>query len=210
MAPLSMAPLPLLRRLLRGTLLVLLAVTATGGCAPAQPAAGQRGGYAVPKPPARLTASAIEEAVRTAVNEARWRAGRSPLAPDAALARIARAHSGRMAALGFFDHRDPSGALADKRAREAGYGYRRYGENLFRGGLWDTRTTRRTGSEEVVTYQWHTPASLATEVVNGWLGSPPHRRTLLSPDFSHHGIGVATTDEGDVYVTQNLSLPRAR
>ena len=59
-----------------------------------------------------------------------------------------------------------------------------------------------------MTYDWHTAETLADEVVEGWLTSPSHRENLLSPDYARMGIGVAADDEREVFVTQNLSLPR--
>ncbi|MEO1571079.1 MAG: CAP domain-containing protein [Bacteroidota bacterium] len=191
---------------------VLFVLLAAGGCVAPQPAADTAGTATEAvssEPPASLTIAAIERAVFAAANEARQRQGLAMLDPDAALAEIARKHSVRMATVGFFAHRDDLGQQPADRARNDDYDYRRFGENLFRGSLWDSRTTRRSALGEVtVTYDWHTAETLADEVVEGWLTSPSHRENLLSPDYARMGIGVAADDEREVFVTQNLSLPR--
>ncbi|MEM6785066.1 MAG: CAP domain-containing protein [Bacteroidota bacterium] len=194
-------------------LTLFLTVLSAGGCTITPPTTEDRRAEAVesapPAPPSSLSIAAIERAVFEAANEARRQQGLAALGPDAALAQIARKHSARMATAGFFAHRDDLGQQPADRAQADGYDYRRFGENLFRGALWDTRTTRRSPLGEVsVAYNWHTPATLADEVVEGWLTSPSHRDNLLSPDYARMGIGVATDDESDVFVTQNLSLLR--
>lgn len=192
---------------------LLLTFLAAAGCTTTPPASEDHSAQSVasvpPAPPSSLSIAAIERAVFEAANEARQRQGLSALGSDAALAQIARKHSARMAMAGFFAHRDDLGQQPADRAQADGYDYRRFGENLFKGALWDTRTTRRSPLGEVsVAYSWHTPATLADEVVEGWLMSPSHRENLLSPDYARMGIGVATDDESEVFVTQNLSLLR--
>ncbi|MEM8557141.1 MAG: CAP domain-containing protein [Bacteroidota bacterium] len=198
---------------LRLPTLCLLGVLLIGGCIqvqPAEEASFDEAADEVPTPPPSLSVIAIEAAVFDAVNDARAERGFDRLAPDDALDGLARSHSERMATVGFFDHRDDAGQLAHQRAQAAGYAYRRFGENLFRGALWDTRTLQRTSlGEESVTYRWHTPESLAAEVVQGWLTSPSHRENMLSADYRNQGIGVAADDDQDIYVTQTLSLPRS-
>ena len=41
----------------------------------------------------------------------------------------------------------------------------------------------------------------ATEVVEGWLNSPGHRRNIEGI-FSHTGIGLARASDGHIYFTQ--------
>ncbi|MEM8600454.1 MAG: CAP domain-containing protein [Bacteroidota bacterium] len=193
---------------------LLVAVLAAGGGCTLTPVASDASAdpsaeASIPEAPASLSAGAVERAVFEAANEARQRLGRPALAPDNALADIARGHSTRMATVDFFAHRDDLGQQPADRARADGYDYLRFGENLFRGALWDSRATRRTALGEVsVTYNWHTPTTLADEVVEGWLASPSHRENLLSPDYARMGIGVAMNETSEVFVTQNLSLPR--
>ena len=43
------------------------------------------------------------------------------------------------------------------------------------------------------------------EAVDGWIGSPGHRKNLLG-EFKYMGIGVYTNREGEVYLTQMFAL----
>jgi uncharacterized protein YkwD len=102
------------------------------------------------------------------------------LAIDPALSAIARAHSEEMRDLGYFGHQSSRTGLAADRLRAAGYRSSMSGENLAKND------------------------SLA-EAEASLLASVGHRANLLSPEFSHVGVGVARADErGQTqwYVTQ--------
>ena len=55
----------------------------------------------------------------------------------------------------------------------------------------------------------HTYASLAEQVVNRWLASPGHRKSLLSTRFQRLGSGVGIDPGGvacgDLYLVQNFA-----
>lgn len=55
-----------------------------------------------------------------------------------------------------------------------------------------------------VSFDWKTATTLAREAVQHWLASPPHRATLLHGAYSRQGIGVASSDNFRVYITQHL------
>jgi uncharacterized protein YkwD len=126
----------------------------------------------------------LEDAVVRAVNDVRQTHGLAPLAVRPELAAIARAHSRDMARRGYFDHRDPRGASAADRARQAGVRYRKLGENIA---------------------ETDAPDLVAT-IVPGWLGSPGHRASILDPEFRQTGVGV-WREGGVSYVTQVLVTP---
>ena len=160
----------------------------------------------------------LERALHQAVNRARTRRDHAPLVWSDSLRRLARSHSRDMARRNFFGHHTPEGTGPSKRAaqfgfptfRSVGHGRRiGIGENLFRTYRYeeyrDVYRQRGDGSRRHVRreYDWKSVQDLARETVEGWLKSPPHRRTLLSPDYARHGLGVAFTEKR-VYVTQNL------
>ncbi|HYH95614.1 CAP domain-containing protein, partial [Hyalangium sp.] len=87
------------------------------------------------------------------------------LSPDAALDRVAQDYSDRMTREGFFAHVAPDGTDLRQRLAGAGSVYRSVGENLG----------QATGP-------------LAAHF--GIEHSPGHRKNLLSPQFTHAGIGV--------------------
>lgn len=102
-----------------------------------------------------------------------------PLVWDARLERAADAHAGDMARHGYLSHRDRAGRGTGDRVRDAGYSWRRVGENLAR-------------NQDSV-----------REVVADWLESPTHCRTLLDPSMAE--IGAA---ERGGYWVQVFGVPR--
>ncbi len=156
----------------------------------------------------------LAERVHDRANDARRRAGEAPLRWSDALAGVARNHSRDMARRGYFDHASPEGATAQDRARargvdcrvDLGGGRSRVGvsENLYQGWRYGRVWTRQSAEGTTRTYEWLRPDEIARATVDGWLGSPGHRRTLLDRVATAHGIGVATDRDDRVYVTQVL------
>ena len=179
--------------------IVLLALVFGSGCVAAQPrpeAGTDRPHYDLPD---------LEARVLGELNRVRRARGRAPLRPDTALAALARAHSADMRDRDFLAHRNPDGHDGGDRARRAGYGFRTFGENLFRGRLYDTVNHIRSGDRTTTAYLWHTPDELAELVVAMWMESPGHRDNMLSPAFDFGGVGIAVGSESEVFITLNLS-----
>jgi uncharacterized protein YkwD len=88
-----------------------------------------------------------------------------PLAQNAVLDCVARAHSLDMFERDFFDHTNPDGEQPSDRMVEAGYPYTRAGENIAGG----SRT--------------------ADGVMEQWMESDGHCRNIMNPDFADIGIG---------------------
>ncbi|WP_369139644.1 CAP domain-containing protein [Modestobacter versicolor] len=107
-----------------------------------------------------------EGQVLALVNVERTAAGCGPLAADAALAAVARAHSADMRDRGFFAHTDPGGVDPFARARAAGIGYAR-AENIAAG------------------------QPDASAVMAAWMASPGHRQNVLDCSLGRLGVGVA-------------------
>ncbi len=117
-------------------------------------------------------------------NEARAAHGLGALAWDDAAYRAARAHALDMLERGYFDHVNPEGQGPADRMWAAGVIEARVGENL-------------------AFYEGYPPEHAARVVVGDWLNSPPHRRSLLDPEFTH--LGLALVQKGDrVVVVQNF------
>lgn len=177
-----MSPGALVRRL--AALLVLAAaVPAAAQDAPSRPTA--YGEFVDRVHAARLedrtTAARVEAEVLRLTNAERRARGLPELEADETLARIARAHAWDMARRGYFSHDTPEGL--DPHERIAGadrVNVSSYtAENLWTAeGPW-----REVG------------AALPRTVVEGWMGSPGHRRNLLSPEPTHLGVGVAVRDD---------------
>ena len=124
----------------------------------------------------------------SAVNEARAQpqtcggttfAPAPPLHWDDRLETAARMHTDDMVRHGHFDHVGTDGSEPGDRARRAGYGWRRVGENIAR------------------------HQSSVGEVVADWLDSAGHCQQLMDPRFIEMG---AVEREG--YWTQVFGAPR--
>lgn len=111
---------------------------------------------------------------------------RAPLARNPMLDRAARAQSAGMALGGYFAHASPvDGSQPADRATAGGYAWRALGENIAAGQ--DT----------------------AEVVVDAWLRSPGHCRSILSPDFTEIGLSaVRGGQDGRLYWTQVFGAPR--
>ena len=166
----------------------------------------------------RFGPQALERALHRAVNRAREAQDQAPLAWSDSLHRLARSHSRDMARRGFFGHATPGGATPTDRAQRLGFPATRplgegrritVGENLFRTSRYEEfRDVYRRPEDGPArraerVYDWKSKRELARQTVEGWMDSPSHRRTLLSPHYRRHGLGVAFADEW-IYVTQNL------
>jgi uncharacterized protein YkwD len=112
-----------------------------------------------------------------------------PLEEDAGLGRAARAHALDLLERNYLDHLDPHGRTASERV---GILDRRFvgavGENLAEHiGLGADVVADQTGP-------------LAHRIMDGWMRSSGHRHNLLSPGYTHHGIGAAMQGERLVVV----------
>ncbi|MFC8433932.1 CAP domain-containing protein [Streptomyces sp. NPDC057253] len=111
------------------------------------------------------TEAAAAAEVLQLVNVERAKVGCSPVSANSALADLAADFSKAMAAQGFFDHTDPSGASPWDRAAQAGI-TSLGGENIARG------------------------QSDPAAVMEAWMNSPGHKANILNCDFKTLGVGV--------------------
>lgn len=110
--------------------------------------------------------SGQEASLLNAINRARARHGAPPLRISSPLQRAARSHSNAILRTGNFTHGDWY-----RRLRRHGARGRTLGETI----AWGAGTDGTAGA-----------------ILRMWLGSPPHRATLLRPGFRYVGVGVAT------------------
>ena len=116
-----------------------------------------------------------------------WFAPAPPLAWNAALGEAAYAHSLDMATHRYFSHQGADGTVVGDRARQAGYGWRRIGENIASG------------------------LSTPEEAVAGWLDSPGHCENIMAPGFTEMGAAYVVNQKsktGFTYWTQVFGTPR--
>lgn len=128
----------------------------------------------------------LEGAIHQLVNDERKEHDLDSLEFNGDLAYVARIRSQDMAVKGYFAHEEPDGDTYKDRLSEYGYDWQHSTENLA-----------KPSSEP------DTPIlRIATRVVNGWMGSPPHREKILVPSFNVQGIGAYVNDDCTIYVTQ--------
>jgi uncharacterized YkwD family protein len=125
--------------------------------------------------PSGTELSAFEAKVIDLTNEQRRKNGLQDLQPDTALSNVAQEKSNDMQAKNYFSHTSPTYGSPFDMMRDFGVSYNTAGENIAMG------------------------QQSAEEVVNAWMNSEGHRKNILSPNYTH--IGVGHTSQGN-YWTQ--------
>jgi len=125
----------------------------------------------------------VQQQVLALINQNRRRYGCDGLSLDRRLIDAANEHAADMARRDYFAHESPNGDGPGDRVSEAGYDWRRYGENIARG------------------------VDSAYEVVDGWMHSPEHRHNILDCRLDQMGIGLAIDRHHDVYWVQDFATP---
>lgn len=116
------------------------------------------------------------------VNQIRGKHNLSLLVWDEQLAQMAREYSERMASEDFFNHVDPEGGAAARRAKKSKLkNWSKIGENLF--------------AVERIPH----PGAFA---VKAWMKSLDHELVILDADWTTTGVGIAEADDGEIYITQ--------
>jgi uncharacterized protein YkwD len=121
---------------------------------------------------------------RTAPAQAEETKGRArPLAWDARLAAVARAHSEEMARMGFFSHAGSDGSPPSRRVSMAGVQWLATAENIAK-------------ADDVVQAE--------TLFMNEPKFAHNHRGNILNPNYTHVGIGIVRGQDGSLYITQEF------
>ncbi|MBI5208552.1 MAG: CAP domain-containing protein [Elusimicrobia bacterium] len=132
------------------------------------------------------SADEAESALLVLLTQERGRRGLPPVAPDPALAQVARRWSGELRGMNKLAHLSPDGRGPAERAQEAGYAARALGEVLASGEtVWDAH--------------------------QALMASPAHRAAMLDLRYTHAGIGASVEPGGskpDFFVAEELSVPQ--
>jgi uncharacterized protein YkwD len=191
-------------RLANSIFALLPALLLAGVCA-AQPL--QRSAL-VQKPRPAIEISDLAKRIHALINRERAKQKLSPLAWDAALARIAATHSRDMVERKYLAHESPEGHGFPVRYRRAGYQCGIRIGRVIHGGAENIALTGLYASVTIVNgssnYDWNSADAIARKAVDGWMHSPGHRRNILTPYWVHEGIGIAIGPDDRVYVTQNF------
>lgn len=143
----------------------------------AQKAATQTTRKPAPKAVSAATLAQQEaEAVRL-LNLDRKKKGLQPLASDPQLAKVARNHAIDMVKRGYFDHTNLQGQSPFDRLNANGIAFNAAAENI--------------GQNTSV-----------PELQSAWMASPGHRTNILTPGYTHVGIGLAAGEDGLLYGVQ--------
>lgn len=126
-------------------------------------------------------AKAARAAVVAAINAIRSDQGLGTLATDSRLEAAAQGHACDSAARGRMDHRSSDGGTMQDRVDAQGYDWRQLAENVALG------------------------QKSATEVVRGWLQSPPHRKNMMMPRAQEAGVGLAVQADGTIHWVLNIA-----
>ncbi len=102
-----------------------------------------------------------------ATNKAREAKRLDSLTTNAALSRAAQKKANDMVTQGYFGHISPTGIKYLDFVTNAGYSYRKLGENLA--------------------FRYETPRS----IINAWLRSEGHRANVLGSGYTDVGVGMA-------------------
>lgn len=124
--------------------------------------------------------NAQEKQLFDELNADRKEAGLPPLEWDERLAKAAREHSKLMADQNQLGHVLQGEPAVAERLAATGIHFNRSGENI--------------------SYD-----SNFNDITNAWMHSPPHRENMLSPDYNVVGIGVARSDDGIYFATQDFA-----
>lgn len=125
--------------------------------------------------------TAIEVAVHEQVNGVRKEHDLPPFPWNEDKNESPRAHSRDMAHHGYFDREGPDGQT-----------FRPGGCNEWAELLFRTQDTNAS------------PDAIARGSVRAWLDSEHHRDNLLNPNFLSHGVGVAISSDGVIYISHSL------
>ncbi len=142
----------------------------------------------LPEPPNVLGLTNAEQGIWAGINLERTKAGLSALKFDARLSLAARGHAKDMADRNFFDHHSgkPGFDTPGDRIHQAGSFEQAWAENIaFLEGEPDSR--------------------IVATFVTGWMNSPGHFKNIMTPSFTHTGVGVFKSSDGRVYAVQEFS-----
>jgi uncharacterized protein YkwD len=151
----------------------------------------------------------LELRIHQLVNEERTRHGLSPLAWNPMLNKIARLHSQDMVVRNYFSHYSPEGHdLAYRYSRQGfvcevavGNVYYTGAENIFQNHLYDSIEYI---NEVPAIYHWRDMERIAETTVTKWINSPGHRMNILEPSWKSEGIGIAISNNYEVYITEEF------
>lgn len=150
----------------------------------------------------------LENKIHALVNKERARMGLAALSKDKRLNKVARKYSEDMVNRNFFSHSDPDGRSFYDRYKAEGFecSIRRGNtscmgaENIAHSNLFSSSFYK----DGKTFFNWSTEDKIAESVVKIWMSSNGHKANILTTYFKRHGIGVAFSEDGKAYITENF------
>jgi uncharacterized YkwD family protein/spore coat assembly protein SafA len=133
--------------------------------------------------PDQSSVKALEAEVVRLVNIERSKKGLQALKADWEISRVARYKSQDMINKKYFSHTSPTYGSPFKMLETFGIRFSSAGENIA--------------------YGQQTPAA----VMKSWMNSSGHKANILSPSYTHIGVGLAKSSSGVCYWTQMFTKP---
>jgi uncharacterized protein YkwD len=140
----------------------------------------------LPLPPVTTGLEAAERLILQQTNLERQRAGLKPLTLDARLTAAARLHAREMSQKNYFAHESPTPGLETPSDR------------IHAAGSIDW------SAGENIAFNEESSAKAGATLMRQWLNSPPHRASILKPQYTHIGIGVYRDSKGRNYGVQDF------
>ena len=142
----------------------------------------------LPEPPNIAGLTSSEQGIWAGINLERTKAGLGALKLDVRLSAAARGHAKDMADRNYFDHH--SGKP----------GFDSPGDRIHQAGSFE-----QAWAENIAFEQGEPDSSIVQTFVYGWINSPGHFKNIMTPSFTHTGIGVFKSSDGRVYAVQVFS-----
>jgi uncharacterized YkwD family protein len=130
-----------------------------------------------PKNPGTRQLTADEQKLINLINSERTNAGLKPLAIDYELSRVARIKSEDMRTNSYFSHTSPTYGSPFKMMKDFGITYRGAAENIARTSSVDRAHT-------------------------GFMNSEGHRKNILTPSFTHIGVGISGNYYTEMFISK--------
>lgn len=150
----------------------------------------------------------LEKKIHNMINRERQKKGLPVLLWDESLHRIARHYSQDMVQRNFFSHHDPEGSTFCDRYKAARFECKiKAGDTICLGAeniAQDTLISASSYKDGTTSLSSNTEDKIAESVVKRWMNSKGHRDNILTPYFKRQGIGVALSEDGKVYITENF------
>jgi uncharacterized protein YkwD len=145
-----------------------------------------------PKP---MDMNTIALDIHNGINEQRKDNGLLPLTWNPILSQAALNHSNDMAKRDYFEHNDPEGHDFTYRYSQVGFNCQIPVSDYEYSG----------GGENIMYLEgYYGEENIASQTVTGWMNSSGHRHNILTSYFQSEGIGVAESDDGKIYATEDF------